>query len=210
MSHPANDLQIHIVVQLHVLGVDAQDLQTSSLIWDSNVNLAVKPPKSPEGSINAAQEILIGAKCIIKRVKQKLMSDMTPEPAAPRKKTIFCSSYMLLDPQYHEGSCSTKQRRTQPSSLEKVNSVLYLLGRLVAPMTMTWDLAFRPSISVRSCETILLSTSPCKRGRFEMISKKGVSPLPLALEDNVGRLAVSCIISPESSLSWEQWSQSHQ
>ena len=36
-----------------------------------------------------------------------------------------------------------------------------LLGLLVAAITMTWDLCFRPSIKVKSWETILLSTSPC-------------------------------------------------
>ena len=39
-----------------------------------------------------------------------------------------------------------------------------LLGLLVAAMTITWDLCFKPSISVKSWDTILLSTSPwvCK------------------------------------------------
>lgn len=37
----------------------------------------------------------------------------------------------------------------------------YVLGRFVAPMTMTCDRALRPSISVSSCDTMRRSTSPC-------------------------------------------------
>ena len=37
----------------------------------------------------------------------------------------------------------------------------HLLGRLVAPMTMTCARDFSPSISVSSCDTIRRSTSPC-------------------------------------------------
>lgn len=36
------------------------------------------------------------------------------------------------------------------------------MGRLVAPMTMTWDLALSPSIKVKSWDTMRRSTSPCK------------------------------------------------
>ena len=36
------------------------------------------------------------------------------------------------------------------------------LGRFVAPMTTTCARVFKPSISVRSCDTIRRSTSPCK------------------------------------------------
>ena len=39
----------------------------------------------------------------------------------------------------------------------------HLLGRLVAPMTMTCARDFRPSISVSSCDTMRRSTSPCAR-----------------------------------------------
>lgn len=41
------------------------------------------------------------------------------------------------------------------------DSATYLLGLLVAPMTITCERAFNPSMSVSSCDTILLSTSPC-------------------------------------------------
>ena len=36
----------------------------------------------------------------------------------------------------------------------------HLLGLLVAPMTMTWERAFKPSMRVSSWETIRRSTSP--------------------------------------------------
>lgn len=36
-----------------------------------------------------------------------------------------------------------------------------LFGLFVAAITMICDLCFKPSIKVKSCDTILLSTSPC-------------------------------------------------
>ena len=45
-----------------------------------------------------------------------------------------------------------------------------LFGLLVAAITMTCDLCLRPSISVSSCETIRLSTSPCVFSRFGAIA----------------------------------------
>ena len=54
--HPSNQLQLHILVQLHVLGVDAQHLQAANLVRDTNVNLAVEAPESPQSSINTASE----------------------------------------------------------------------------------------------------------------------------------------------------------
>ena len=39
----SNLLQINIVSQLHVLSVDTQNLQSTSSIWDTNVNLTINP-----------------------------------------------------------------------------------------------------------------------------------------------------------------------
>jgi hypothetical protein len=36
---PFQQQKAHLVVQLHVLGVDAQHLQAACLIWHTNVNL---------------------------------------------------------------------------------------------------------------------------------------------------------------------------
>lgn len=41
------------------------------------------------------------------------------------------------------------------------NAPSMLFGRLVAAITITWELCFMPSINVNSCDTIRLSTSPC-------------------------------------------------
>jgi len=54
-NYPPNQLQLYILVQLHVFGVDAQHLQAANLIWDSYVDLTIKPPKSPQCSVNAAE-----------------------------------------------------------------------------------------------------------------------------------------------------------
>jgi len=40
---PAHPLQVDVIGQFHVFGVDLQDLQPTCRIWDSNVNLTVKP-----------------------------------------------------------------------------------------------------------------------------------------------------------------------
>ena len=54
MADLSDELQLHTVVQLHVLGVDAQHLQASSLVWHTNVDLAVKAAKAPQSSIHTA------------------------------------------------------------------------------------------------------------------------------------------------------------
>jgi hypothetical protein len=36
--------------------VDAQHLQAANLIWHTDVNLAIKPAKPPQRSVNAAKE----------------------------------------------------------------------------------------------------------------------------------------------------------
>ena len=46
-------LQIHIFSELHVFGMDAEDLQAPSGIGYANVHLSVKATKSPEGGVNA-------------------------------------------------------------------------------------------------------------------------------------------------------------
>lgn len=59
-------------------------------------------------------------------------------------------------------SLSNRPKRRSAASME--------LGLLVAAMTMTWELCFRPSISVNSCETIRRSTSPwvCRTKKWEV------------------------------------------
>lgn len=48
-----------------------------------------------------------------------------------------------------------------PSQQADASGLLsHLLGRLVAPMTMTWERDLRPSISVSSWDTMRRSTSP--------------------------------------------------
>ena len=50
---------------------------------------------------------------------------------------------------------------------------VYVVGRLVAPITITCARDLRPSIKVKSCETIRLSTSPfvfSRLGAIESIS----------------------------------------
>lgn len=42
-AQPPHPLQVHIIRQFHVLGVDLQDLQPASRVGDPNVNLPVKP-----------------------------------------------------------------------------------------------------------------------------------------------------------------------
>lgn len=49
-----NDFQIHIVLQLHILGMDPEHLQAASLVRHSNINLTIEAPKSPQRRINAA------------------------------------------------------------------------------------------------------------------------------------------------------------
>ncbi len=44
---------------------------------------------------------------------------------------------------------------------KRLKAASTLFGLLVAAMTITWDLCFNPSISVSSCDTMRLSTSPC-------------------------------------------------
>ena len=46
-------LQIHIFSELHVFGMDAEDLQSPGGIGYANVHLSVKATKSPEGGVNA-------------------------------------------------------------------------------------------------------------------------------------------------------------
>lgn len=59
-------------------------------------------------------------------------------------------------------SLSNRPKRRSAASME--------LGLLVAAMTMTCELCFRPSISVNSCETIRRSTSPwvCRTKKWEV------------------------------------------
>ena len=46
-------LEVHVFPQLHVFGVDAEDLQSPGGIRYANVHLAVKAAKPPEGGVNA-------------------------------------------------------------------------------------------------------------------------------------------------------------
>mmetsp|Transcript_74076 Transcript_74076/g.130738 ORF Transcript_74076/g.130738 Transcript_74076/m.130738 type:complete len:276 (+) Transcript_74076:1768-2595(+) len=55
-------------------------------------------------------------------------------------------------------SLSNRPKRRRAGSM--------VLGRFVAPMTMTWARDFKPSINVSSWETIRFSTSPCAFSRF--------------------------------------------
>ncbi|GMP88859.1 hypothetical protein CsSME_00040688 [Camellia sinensis var. sinensis] len=52
-------------------------------------------------------------------------------------------------------------------NLLKAGSMLF--GRFVAPITITWARDFSPSMRVKSCETIRLSTSPCVFSLFGAI-----------------------------------------
>ena len=60
---------------------------------------------------------------------------------------------------YDETQLSFKQELTISPNLRRAGSTL--LGLFVAAITMTWDRCFKPSIRVKSWDTILRSTSPC-------------------------------------------------
>ena len=60
---------------------------------------------------------------------------------------------------YDETPLSFKQELTISPNLRRAGSTL--LGLFVAAITMTWDRCFKPSIRVKSWDTILHSTSPC-------------------------------------------------
>jgi hypothetical protein len=60
-AYPGDGLQIHIVVQLHVLGVDAQHLQATSLIGHTDVDLAIEAPEAPQCSVDTACSMRVSA-----------------------------------------------------------------------------------------------------------------------------------------------------
>ena len=60
---------------------------------------------------------------------------------------------------YDETPLSFKQELTISPNLRRAGSTL--LGLFVAAITMTWNRCFKPSIRVKSWDTILRSTSPC-------------------------------------------------
>ena len=60
---------------------------------------------------------------------------------------------------YDETQLSFKKELTISPNLRRAGSTL--LGLFVAAITMTWDRCFKPSIRVKSWDTILRSTSPC-------------------------------------------------
>mmetsp|Transcript_20519 Transcript_20519/g.36817 ORF Transcript_20519/g.36817 Transcript_20519/m.36817 type:complete len:441 (+) Transcript_20519:3071-4393(+) len=53
MGFFADGLQIHVLIKLHVLGVDPQHLQASGLIRDANIDLPVEATEASECRINA-------------------------------------------------------------------------------------------------------------------------------------------------------------
>jgi len=48
-----NRLGVHVLVELHVAGVDAEDLQTAVLVRHPNVNLAVEAAEPTQGRVAA-------------------------------------------------------------------------------------------------------------------------------------------------------------
>ena len=52
MSLGSDLLQIKIVSELHVLGVNPENLQTSNSVGDTDVDLAVESSESPEGGVD--------------------------------------------------------------------------------------------------------------------------------------------------------------
>ena len=54
MCLPCNLLQVHVVLELHIFGVNAEAFHPTSLIWNTDVDLTVETTKTTEGGINAA------------------------------------------------------------------------------------------------------------------------------------------------------------
>lgn len=63
--HLGNDLKVHILLQLHVLGMYAQHLQAPRLVRHADVDLAVEAPEAPQGRIHtaAAQHTRVSCTC---------------------------------------------------------------------------------------------------------------------------------------------------
>ncbi|XP_037470136.1 uncharacterized protein LOC119343017 [Triticum dicoccoides] len=48
-----NQLKVDVLIQLHVLGVDAEHFETPDLVRHADVDLAIKPSESPQGRVDA-------------------------------------------------------------------------------------------------------------------------------------------------------------
>ena len=52
-----NKCKVDIITQLHVLGVDSEDLHSSDLIWYTNIDFSIKSTKSSESWINTVRSV---------------------------------------------------------------------------------------------------------------------------------------------------------
>ena len=50
-------LQVKIVSELHVLGVNPENLKTTNSVWDPDVNLTVESSEPPEGGVDGVRPI---------------------------------------------------------------------------------------------------------------------------------------------------------
>lgn len=50
-------LKVNVIGQLHVPGVDTEDLKTTNWVWDTNVNLTIKTTKTSKSRIDAVRSI---------------------------------------------------------------------------------------------------------------------------------------------------------
>jgi hypothetical protein len=179
LARLGDGLQVHIVVQLHVLGVDADDLQAAGLVRHADVDLAVEAPKAPQRGVDAARA-----------APARVSAAPLSPPSVPQQ---CCPAHVAHDrhdreaPGLHPLAINTWRRGLSGSDApylpgpaamhghahawnagnttalhpQRLRAGARLLGRFVAPMTMTCARDFSPSISVSSCDTMRRSTSPC-------------------------------------------------
>lgn len=160
-------LEVHVVGQFHVLGVYLEDLQSACGVRDADVHL---PVKTPWGATSQWRSVSLTS-IEIDSISFYFFFKINPDDSqlVMTKNQHWMKILIKYGISNIRGLRQTQNRNCYILGLQvhwgivpnRLRAGSMLLGLLVAAMTMTWARCFRPSMSVRSWDTMRLSTSPC-------------------------------------------------